>query len=129
QVAPCGVAVGIFRSRLDRQARLGHARGVGEREVALVLGGLGCDDLDLARPPLFVVPKRLVAFARFAGAQKAPAGRSTTLDGAWYMTSAVLRSRSLNSLTTGLANMMSVVRGECRSMPITCPSSCRIATP
>jgi hypothetical protein len=48
QVAAAGVLVrqrGVF---LDRQAGIGHARGIGQRQIALVAQGLGGRDGDLA---------------------------------------------------------------------------------
>ncbi len=49
QIGPRGVFVGQLRVLFDLQAGLGHARGVGQRQVALRQAGLGRPDADLAR--------------------------------------------------------------------------------
>ena len=59
EIALRRVPVGVLGAITDREARLGDAGGVGEREIALVLGGLGGDDLDLAGPALLVVGEGL----------------------------------------------------------------------
>ncbi len=54
------VVVDLLRVLRDRQARLGDARAVGEREVLLRPAGLRRDDLDLPLAPAGVVLERLL---------------------------------------------------------------------
>ena len=61
-----GVVVGERRVAVDVQAGLGHARRIGERQVARGGQRLGDADLELARPALGVQRQRL--FRRDAGA-------------------------------------------------------------
>ena len=48
QVAAGRVLEGIMRVLLDFQARLGHARGVGQAQIALGLARLGGNDFDFS---------------------------------------------------------------------------------
>jgi len=54
-----GVLVGVFGVLLDRQARLGYSRGVGERQVCGRLARLGGDDFDLPFSAARVVVERV----------------------------------------------------------------------
>ena len=67
QVALGGVGVGVVGAGGDLAAWLRHARRVGERQVALVLEGLGRRDLDLAGPAARVVIEGLLAPDRHRG--------------------------------------------------------------
>ena len=62
QVAFRCIFVRVVRIVLDRQARLRHSRGVGQRQVFLCAVRFRWDYLDLPRTPLRVVEKRLFLF-------------------------------------------------------------------
>ena len=64
EVGARGVARGRARVGRDLQARLGHARRVGAREVAAVGQGLRRPDLDLPGPRMLVVVERRLAQRR-----------------------------------------------------------------
>ena len=75
QVALAGVAVGRLRVLLDRQARPGDARGVGQREVALGQAGLRRGDLEFAGTgPLVVVEHVFIADNHEVLGMKRPPG-------------------------------------------------------
>src|SRR3989475_6092238 len=67
EVAFGGVAVDLLGALGDLAARLRHPGRIGERQVALVLEGLGGRDLDLPRATLRVVVEGLLATARHRG--------------------------------------------------------------
>ena len=62
EIALRGVGVGELGVALDLEARLGDARRVGEREVALVGERLGGNDRDLSRAAVRVVVEGVLAF-------------------------------------------------------------------
>ena len=67
EIAFGGVAVDLIGALGDLAAGLRHAGRIGERQVALVLEGLGGRDLDLPRATLRVVVEGLLATARHRG--------------------------------------------------------------
>jgi hypothetical protein len=67
QVAARRVLVGQRRVGLDVQAGIGHARRIGQRQVALVQQGLGRGDRDLALDGRAVVLARCFAKCFFCG--------------------------------------------------------------
>ena len=108
QISLGSVAVGILGPIGNAQTGFGHAGSVGQREIALVAGRLGRDDLNFPGAAFLVIPEGVLA----AIGRRRHRGASCTVGCTCESASTVSRSAAPGADTWGNPYITSVALGE-----------------